>query len=305
LEPTRGSEGSVATVFILPKRLVRNAGAAFSAAVCVIIAALAADATHVAAAQGRLEAEYTASLAGITIGTGNWVIDISDNEFTAAASGGTTGIIRLFVGGRGTSAAHGTVSSGQPLPTSYAATIISDKKVNDDVRMAFAGGNVKEFTVEPPIGPSADRIPVSDADRRNVLDPMTSAFALVNGSGDPVSPQACGRNVAVFDGRMRYDLRSEFKRMETVKAEKGYHGPVVVCAVYFIPISGYLPQRFAIKYLAGLRDAEVWLAPISGTRVLVPFRFSLPTPLGPGVVQATQFMSVATPPRAAANLKSQ
>jgi len=268
-------------------------------------AALAIDAAGVAAAQGRLEAEYTASLAGIPIGSGNWVIEISEGEFTAAASGGTTGIMRLFVGGRGASAASGTVSGGQLLPTSYAATIISDKRVNDDVRMMFAGGNVKDFTVEPPIGPSADRIPVSDADRRNVLDPMTSALAAVNGSGDPVSPQACGRKVPIFDGRMRYELRSEFKRMEMVKAEKGYQGPVVVCAVYFTPISGYVPQRFAIKYLAAMRDAEVWLAPISGTRMLVPFRFSLPTPLGPGVVQATQFISVATPPRAAANLKAQ
>jgi len=33
-----------------------------------------------------------------------------------------------------------------------------------------------------------------------------------------------------------------------------------------------------------LRDAEVWLAPISGTRVLVPFRVSIPTPLGLGVL---------------------
>ena len=94
------------------------------------------------------------------------------------------------------------------------------------------------------------------------------------GTGDPVSPQACGRKAAVFDGRMRFDLHSEFKRMETVKAEKGYQGPVVVCAVYFTPISGYNPERYAIRYLTGLRDAEVWLAPISGTRVLVPYRFS-------------------------------
>ena len=133
---------------------------------------------------------------------------------------------------------------------------------------------------------------------------MTSMLAPVGGSGDPVSPQACGRKVAVFDGRMRYDLRSEFKRMDIVKAEKGYQGPVVVCAVYFTPISGYVPQRYAIKYLAGLRDAEVWLAPISGTRVLVPFRFSLPTPVGAGVLQATHFVSVAKPPRAAANVKA-
>jgi hypothetical protein len=109
----------------------------------------------------------------------------------------------------------------------------------------------------------------------------------------------------VFDGRLRFDLRSEFKRMEMVKAEKGYQGPVVVCAVYFIPVSGYIPDRLTIRYLAALRDAEVWMAPISGTRMLVPFRFSLPTPIGTGVLQATRFDSVANPPQAAANVKAQ
>ena len=132
---------------------------------------------------------------------------------------------------------------------------------------------------------------MSDADRRGVVDPMSSTLNRVGGNGDPVSPLACARKVAVFDGRVRYDLRSEFKRIETVKAERGYQGPVVVCAVYFEPISGYVPNRPVIKYLVALRDAEVWLAPIAGTRVLVPFRFSMPTPLGMGVLQATQFVS--------------
>jgi hypothetical protein len=268
-----------------------------------MMAAFAADATHIATAQGRLEAEYTASLAGIPIGRGNWVIEISEGQFTAAASGGTIGILRFFSPGHGTGASQGTVSAGQPVPTSYASTVTNEQRV-DDVRMVFTGGNVTE-TVEPPVGPNPKRIPVSNADRHNVLDPMTSTLNPVSGSGDPVSPQACDRKVSVFDGRMRYDLRSEFKRMEAVKAEKGYQGPVVVCAVYFVPISGYVPDRFAIKYLAALRDAEVWLAPITGTRVLVPFRFSLPTPVGTGVVQATQFISVAKPPRAAANVKTQ
>jgi hypothetical protein len=84
--------------------------------------------------------------------------------------------------------------------------------------------------------------------------------------------------------------------METVKADRGYQGPAVVCSVYFTPISGYVPDRPAIKYLVELRDAEVWLAPISGTRVLVPFRFSMPTPLGVGTLQATEFVSVPQPP---------
>lgn len=274
-----------------------------AAAAAFVVAALAIDAAHVAAAQGRLEAEYTATLAGIPIGRGNWVIEISEDQFTATASGGTFGIMRIISSGHGNSTSQGVLNAGQLMPTTYVATITNDKRV-DDVRMVFAGGNVKDMSVEPPLGPSTDRIPVTDADRRNVLDPMTATLHSVSGNGDPVSPQAC-RKVSVFDGRMRYDVGSEFKRIEMVKSEKGYQGPVVVCAVYFVPISGYVPDRYAIKYLAALRDAEVWLAPISGTRIVVPYRFSLPTPVGTGVLQATRFVSVPRPPRAAANTKTQ
>jgi Protein of unknown function (DUF3108) len=301
----RGHEGTVAAVFIPAKQLVRTVPpAAFAAAVFVTGAVLAIDSMHAAAAQGRLEAQYTASLAGIPIGRGNWIIEISEDQFSATASGGTIGILKFFTGGHGSTISQGIVNAGQPVPTTYESTIINEKRV-DDVRMVFAGGNIKDFTVEPPLGPSPDRIPVSDADRRNVLDPMTSVLNLVGGGGDPVSPQACARKVSIFDGRMRFDVRSEFKRMEVIKAEKGYQGPAVVCAVYFVPISGYVPERYAIKYLTELRDAEVWLAPISGTRVVVPYRFSLPTPVGTGVLQATEFISVAKPPRAAANVKMQ
>ena len=157
--------------------------------------------------------------------------------------------------------------------------------------MVLAGGNVNDFSAEPPLI-AASRS--HSGDRRRPPRRGRSAnstFDRVGGNGDPVSPAACGRKVGVFDGRVRYNLRSEFKRMENVKAERGYQGPVVVCAVYFEPISGFIPSRSAIKYLIELRDAEVWLAPIAGTRVLVPFRFSLPTPLGLGVLQATQFVS--------------
>ncbi len=258
-----------------------------------------ADASHAVPVQGRLEAEYVASLAGIPIGHGNWIIEIANDQYTAAASGATTGIIRFFTGAHGTGAAHGTVSGGQPIPASYGATIIYDRRV-DDVRLTLAGGNVTEYAVEPPLPPVAERIPITEADRHGVFDPMTSMLNRVAGNGDPVSPEACNRKVPVFDGRVRYDLHSEFKRIENVKAERGYEGPVVVCAVYFTPISGYVPDRPAIKYLVELRDAEVWLAPISGTRVLVPFRFSMPTPLGTGLLQATSFVTVAPPSHSAA-----
>jgi hypothetical protein len=260
--------------------------------------AVAGDAIRPPPAEGRLEAEYVASIAGIPIGRGNWIIEISQDQYTAAASGTTTGLVRFFTGARGTAAAHGNLAGGQPMPQSYAATINYGQKL-DDVRMALIGGSVTDYAVEPPLPPIPDRIPVTDADRRGVVDPMTSMLDRVAGGGDPVSPEACNRKVAVFDGRVRYDLHSEFKRMEAVKADRGYAGPAVVCAVYFTPISGYVPDRPAIRYLVELRDAEVWLAPISGTRVLVPFRFSMPTPLGTGLLQATEFVSVPPPARPA------
>jgi hypothetical protein len=98
---------------------------------------------------------------------------------------------------------------------------------------------------------------------------------------------------------MRYELKLDYKRMEHVKAEKGYSGPVVVCAVYFTPVAGYIPDRAAIKYLAAQRNIEAWFAPIAGTRILVPFRMMIPTPLGMGILEATQFVTQATPPRVA------
>jgi uncharacterized protein DUF3108 len=279
---------------------VRPIGAAAIAAAFLVFASGAApgpeagDAAHQTGRLTRLEAEYVVSIAGIPIGRGNWIIELSDDAYSAAASGTTTGIVRFFTGGRGTGTARGTISAGQPRPTSYGATLSYDRKI-DDVQMTLTAGNVTDYVVEPPLPPIPDRIPVTDADRRGVLDPMTSMLNRVAGSDDPVSPEACNRKVAVFDGRVRYDLHSEFKRMETVKADRGYEGPAVVCAVYFTPIAGYVPGRPAIKYLVTLRDAEVWLAPIVGTRVVVPFRFSMPTPLGIGLLRATEFVSIPRP----------
>jgi hypothetical protein len=251
-------------------------------------------------AQGKLDSRYNASLAGVSIGKGAWVIDVSGDQYVAAASGMTAGLLRMFSSGKGTGAARGNVTSGKLAPTSYSATYTYNNKT-DEIRMTLAGGNVKEYEVTPPVPERPDRVPVTDAHRRGVLDPMTVMLNVVPGNADPISPQACGRTAAVFDGRMRYNFESAFKRIDQVKAERGYQGPAVVCAIYFTPVSGFVRDRYAIKYLTELRDAEVWFAPIAGTRVTVPFRVSIPTPVGVGVLQATQFITTPHPTRASAD----
>jgi hypothetical protein len=255
-------------------------------------------------AQGKLEARYTATLTGVPIGKGSWMIEIGQDQYRAAASGGTTGLLRVFAGGQGTGATQGVVASGHLVPASYAASIMADKKT-DEIRLSLAGGNVKETVVNPPQPPNPERVPITEAHLHGVTDPMTGSFIRVNGNGDPLSAEACQHGISIFDGRIRYDLHLAFKRMERVKAQKGYEGPVVVCAVYFKPIAGHIPSRSAIKYLTNMKDMEVWLAPIANTRVLVPFRFSVPTPVGVGVLQATEFVSIPLPAHAAAAVKPQ
>lgn len=251
-----------------------------------------------AAAQGKLEAQYEATLSGIPVGRGAWHIDIQDDVFSAAASGGTTGILKSFAGGSGTGASQGRVVNGALVATAYQASTTTSKKT-EEIHITLDKGNVKEFGIipEPPV--DADRIVVTDAHRRGVFDPMTASLVRVPGTGDPLSPEACHGSAPVFDGRMRYELRLDFKRMETVKAEKGYRGPVVVCALYFVPVAGYIPDRPVIRYLAAQRNIEIAFAPVAGTRILVPFWLKVPTPLGPAMLEATSFITTAQPPRVA------
>lgn len=249
-----------------------------------------------AQAQTKLEARYTASLSGIPLGTGSWVIDIAPDQYTAVATGRTNGLVRLISDGSGSSGARGAIQGASLVPTTYASSTVTDRR-HDEVRMTLRAGTVKDVAVEPPTPPSPDRVPVTEAHRKGVTDPLSAAIIPVAGSGDVLTPEACKRKLAIFDGRQRADIDLVFKRMDRVRADKGYQGPVVVCTVLYRPVAGHRPERAAIKHLVETREMEMWLAPIAGTRLVVPFRFSVPTPYGLGVLQATYF--VTQPTRAA------
>jgi len=206
--------------------------------------------------------------------------------------------LKAFSGGTGSGASQGRVVSGTPVPNAYTATTTTQKK-SETIRMVLANGGVKDFSIDPvpPVDP--DRVVVTEAHRKGVLDPMTGAMLRVPGNGEMLSPESCRTGAGIFDGRLRYDLKLDYKRMETVRADRGYHGPALVCAIYFTPVAGYIPDRPVIKYLATERRMEIAFVPIAGTRVLVPFRMTIPTPFGPAMLEATSFVTSALPPRVA------
>jgi Protein of unknown function (DUF3108) len=249
-------------------------------------------------AQARLEAQYEASLAGIVVGKGGWAVDILEDQYSANAYGGTSGLMKTFSSGSGNTSSQGRVVNGALVATNYSASTVTAKR-SEQIHMTLQNGTVKDYGIDPTPPVDPDRIPVTEAHRRGVYDPMTAALLRVPGNGDPLTPEACRTAAAIFDGRMRYDLKLDFKRAENVKADKGYHGPAIVCAVYFTPIAGYIPDRPVIKYLAAQRDIEITFVPLPGTRILVPFRMRVPTPLGMATLEATQFVTQVLPPHLA------
>jgi hypothetical protein len=270
---------------------VRRTALAAGAAATIMIAGAACEPVR---AQGKLEARYTASVGGIPLGKGAWIIEIGESQYSAAASGQVSGVLRAVTSGEGQAAARGALNSGHPVPQSYAVHVTAGDQ-SDDVRMTLNSGTVKELAVEPTFPPTPDRVPVTDVHRKGIIDPMSAGLMPVGGTGDVLVPEACQRTLPIFDGRQRFDLTLAFKRLDKVSSDKGYHGPVVVCQVLYQPLAGHRPSRYAIKYLMEQRDMEIWLAPIVGTRILVPYRIQVPTVLGSAVLEATQFVAVAQP----------
>jgi hypothetical protein len=272
-------------------RLVTSRVNRFAIWLASVLAPLLLDGgLSLALAQAKLDATYSATLFGLPIGHISWTVELRNNRFTSAATGGISGLLRIFSDGHGDVSAQGNLSGGEPIASHFALTLIAGKW-SDDVRIQFRGNKAQEYVTALP-APGANQVPITDANRTGVLDPMTALLVPIPGAGKTAVPEACERTIPIFDGHTRYNLRLSFKRVDTVNNEGVYQGPVIVCAVKFFPVAGYDPKHFLVTYLAAQRDIEIWLAPIAGSRLMVPYRMSMPTPMGLGILQATKFESV-------------
>ena len=265
-----------------PPRRVQTTYAAIIAAALVWLHCGSAQ------AQSTLTVHYKLSLAGIGIGQADWSVDIDKDQYSAKSSGQFVGIWRVLLGPDISAATHGTASQGHLMPASYVANFSSDDDIND-VRMTFRDGTVSEVEAKPPIPASPDRVPITAVDLRGAIDPLTAGLFSVPGPGNVLAPTVCQHTLPIFDGTHRFDIDLSFKRMDKIKAETGYQGPVVVCGMAYRPIAGYDTGAFRVNYLKKAREMEIWFAPIAGTRLLAMSRILIPTMLGTAALASTQF----------------
>ena len=245
-----------------------------------------------ARAETNLDASYTISFARIRVGDITATIAFGDSEYAISANGRAGGVIKVLLDGEGSFTTRGTITDGHPVPTNFTSKIVSNTEISH-VTMVLDEGSVKELAAAPL--PSSGRVPVTEANRQVIVDPLTAMLFSAAAAGEGLSPEACRQTLPIFDGHHRYDLKLRFKRMDEVTAERGYAGPVIVCSVGYEPIAGHRPSIPLVKYLSEGRDIEVALAPVAGTRLLAPFRVSVVSMLANLVIEANRFEATARP----------
>ena len=237
-----------------------------------------------------LHARYSVSLLGLPLGKAALDGEVAGQTYKISINARLTGIASLVSSSKGAAVASGAFLRGLIVPSAYANTSANATQTRT-VRVAMSGGSVKGVDISPPIDPSPERVPLTDAHTRNIVDPLSAMIMPVPGTEPIMGPAACNRTIPVYDGFTRFDVTLTYIGQRQVKA-KGYAGPVSVCAVRYTPIAGHR-NRKPVQFMAENKDIEVWLAPVGANRVLVPFRISMATLIGHLNIEADEFSAAA------------
>jgi hypothetical protein len=254
---------------------------------CLTLLALASFGAVPSAWGETLKVAYGISLVGLPLGSADLSTTLDGSKYKVEVGAKLTGLAGLLVGGKGAASSNGAVPGPQPQPSSFAVTSRSGKEQRT-VRMGLTAGNVAALDIAPPLEEKADRVPLKDAHKRGVVDPVSALLMPATVAGNPTDPANCNRTIPVFDGAARFDVVLTYGETKTVE-KSGYSGPVLVCNARYVPIAGHRSTRPSTKFMEDNKDMQVWLAPIQGTRMLVPLRIAVRTMIGMSIVEASQW----------------
>lgn len=246
-----------------------------------------------AATAGPVEARYQISIGGLSIGAATIGGQISAQSYRIALNARLTGLAGALTSGAGAVQVSGSFQGDRPISNGYALSA-NNSQISRTIRIGMAAGNVSEVAIEPPFEPKPDRVPVLEHHRRTVADPVSALMMPARVQGDLLSPENCNRRIPVFDGVQRFDIDLSFVESRAInEPRKGYVGHVLVCRASYTPVAGHRPLPVT-NYMQQNRDMQVWLAPVAGSRALMPYRIQVKTQIGQLVIEAQTISGLET-----------
>ena len=259
-----------------PSKPIGKAGIAVSAALMLFAVPVPAHSDPV-----QIETHYSISLLGLPVAELRFTTSVNQRDYEIKGSLKTSALGDLGGRVRGTAAVSGRLEKDRLQATRYRVAYSSgDHKHLTE--MTFRNGNVTETVKQPnKKRGGANWVPVSEADLRAVLDPLSGLVF-------PGDAKVCPRALPIFDGESRITLHMTSKGVRPFST-KGFSGDAIVCGVRFEPKSGYRTSSSSIAYLKAARDMEVWFArsPVAG--IYAPVYAKVPTKVGKVIVSATRY----------------
>jgi hypothetical protein len=230
----------------------------------------------------NLDMRYRISLAGLSLGTANMSGVVASNKYQLNIAAKLQGLVGLVLSGSGAAQGSGTIVGGKPSSNGYALTA-NNSSMTRTIQMSIANMSVGEVAVTPPFEEHPDRVPLSAATKKGVVDPIGAL--VMPTTGNPLDPAQCNRTLPVFDSFQRFNVVLSYVGTKDVSV-RGYQGPVLVCAARYTPIAGHRPTRKQTVFMANNKDMSAWLMPVGDTGLLLPFRISVKTQIGTSVIEA-------------------
>ena len=134
-------------------------------------------------------------------------------------------------------------------------------------------------------------MPIKPEHLKSVIDPLTAVLVTTRAKGG--SP--CGRRLAIFDGKQRFDLLTTPAGQQKVPEARPSGQPAIgyVCKVRYVPVAGYKDTE-DFRSTINNSSAEIALRPVPSANLLVPYRITVATKWGTATMMLHR-MDIVTP----------
>lgn len=254
-------------------RRVRELSAALGALALVAGTPLRAEAQQPAPAMSpaKVQAAYKISLNGFELGDFHFKSDVGRTSYTLDTDVQISALLGVFRW-KGVTHSTGTFAAKAPKPEAFRFDYESSVR-NGSIAMGFGQDGLETLSVLPATAEAPDTVPLTRAHLKNVVDPLSAILAITHSS----AATPCGRKVAVFDGKQRFDIDLRFARKEAVAGIAGE--TAIVCRVKYTPIAGYRPTE-ETRDLAATNGIEIAFRMVPAAKLMIPQSMTLPTAAG-------------------------